>query len=200
MKISPNDVAAMSVCGDCGALVGQVRGRRHHPLTQRGSCPAHVGPENEGRWDGFDFNLAVELCQCCGRIALWSGNRFSVWFCEPCLRRVGHLNGRHGRCVISPGRHSVHAGYMLNGRQAADPVEVHAFVEAMNSVWAASEILREWGAEVVRLNLEEIGLSRAAVVPAGDYLSKVGKGVSAGERFERMYAYLQERAAEGRPA
>lgn len=90
----------MRVCRACGRLTGSGPGTG--PGVSRAQrCDCH--PRREKTWPDYDFNLAVELCRCCGQVALRSGSRWSVWFCAGCLQLTRHLNhalGRYGRAAI----------------------------------------------------------------------------------------------------
>lgn len=142
MEMAPASLSRMNVCGDCGALVGEVQGRRPWPSTQRGPCPRHAEPDDEPRWEG----------------------------------------------------------YLLKGAQAREPVEVHRFLEKMKAIFATSRLVREWGREVVRRNLDALGEPRTEAVPAPRYLEGIRESVEADDRFREMCAFLQRRANEDRPA
>jgi hypothetical protein len=168
MSINPESYAGMVVCGDCGDVVGPFEhadravrledecfdlGPRS-TYVQRGRCPTHTSEGNESRWPRFDYNRLVELCNCCGAVPLRSGSKWSVWFCDACKQQVQLLNGRHGRCVVPIGRHSVHAGWLLTGDQIENPLEVEAFVSSMSAISDGMCALHDWRRIVVRRNLE----------------------------------------------
>lgn len=195
--IYPDAVPEMEVCHACATVVGPFsdEGVRR---VQRGSCPSHARPAGEARWEGWDIELRVELCRCCGRVPLVSGSRYSVWFCAGCKTLVGQLNGRHGRCVVPIGRHSFHYGYMLNGEQVADPVEVHAFVEGVRSVSEAANLLALWRDEAVRRNLEAIDVAPGGVVPLSEYWPLVRDRIDPRDRFLEMYTFLKRAGRDAR--
>ncbi len=184
----------MEVCGPCGGPVGPFRDRRGtRPLrsyVQRGSCPLHAAPRRQRGWDGFDFDEGVALCRCCGAVALRSGHRFSVWFCDACKQEVGLLNGRHGRYVVPIGRHSVHAGCVLTSSDVMDLVRVQIFSDAFVGAAGAMTVLREWAGEAVRLTLAEIGIAPDGRVSLPEYLNRARAVVDKAERFRQMCLYL----------
>lgn len=190
--IYPDEVPEMEVCCDCGQAVGRfylfdARQMR----VQYGPCRAHTAPEAVAApWPGYDFNLHVDLCRCCGRVPLSSGSRWSVWFCGACKEQVGLLNGRHGRCIVPIGRHSVHAGHVLSGDQAGDPVAVEGFLSAMKALGPVHGLLHEWMREAVRRNFRDAGFRPERTVPLQEYWAAVRTSVDPDDRFREMCAYL----------
>lgn len=193
-------VAKMVVCGDCGDVVGPFE--RPNPtnprsaLVQRGSCARHAAPPGEPRWPGFDYNRRVELCNCCGTVPLRSGSRWSVWFCDACKQQVMLLNGRHGRCVVPIGRHSIQAGLSLTRDQIVKGLDVHIFIGRWNAVADVMSLLSDWQRIVVRRNLKVIRTAEGSAVPAPDYCAKMKVLVDPMDRFREMCAYLDRRARE----
>ena len=201
----------MLVCGPCGDVVGPTQ----HPnqagvtITQIGTCPVH-GVEPAPRWAGFDFNRFVELCRCCGTVAIQSGSRWSVWFCPSCKEQVGLLNGRLGRCAIPIGRHSAHAGWLLRAADVDQPLAVQVFTDSFGAASRAMPILAEWAKITVVLNLRAIGWQEDHVARIEDYCRAVRERVHPLVRFRQMCRYLDQRGrqetlkgdssvAEGRP-
>jgi hypothetical protein len=178
----------LQVCTACWSLDGPVHtagGARF----QRCRCRP---PEET--WRGFDFNLAAELCRCCGQELLPSGSRFRVWFCRECVNRVAALDGQLKRYAVPIGRHSVHAASLLRGDSSE--VDRLVFTETWRHVSAAMEMVRDWTAQVVesvvRLHWKEV----PARISVGAYLERAGSGGPSKERrFLEMLEYLQARAA-----
>jgi hypothetical protein len=158
MRIEPatcgtGDYAGLHVCGDCGSIGGRFGAYQHVCRCSRDESPT---------WPRYDFNTAVELCRCCGQVALSSGSRFSVWFCDGCKKEIGLLHGRLGRYVVPIGRHSFHGGFMLSPEEALDPLETEIFVGRWAAIGEAMDAVHDWAGIVVRRILEE----RWEVVPA----------------------------------
>ena len=182
----------VEVCGACGEAVGPFE-QDGATLVQGGACALHSVPDPEPKWPRHDFNRHVEICRCCGREPLPSGSKYSVWFCDYCKRAVGLLNGRHGRCVVPIGRHSVHAGFMLRMEEQTTDADILLFTEALNSVAAVHGPLKEWAREAVRQNLRACGWEEDAVVPLPDYWEAVVRqGIHPEERFGQMRAFLAD--------
>jgi tetratricopeptide (TPR) repeat protein len=182
---------ALRLCRTCFGL----RGECGRPTPQRCGCERVPG---EARWPGADFNTSVELCRCCGAEPLNSGSRWSVWFCTTCKERVGMLNGHFGRCVVPIGRHSFHAGYMLQAEDGDDIGELVAFLEGWRGITDAMDVLRRWALEAVRRNIEDAGLADGGGdIPLGDYLAALPRAqIVKDRRFLHMVLFLVE---EGRP-
>lgn len=183
----PAPFHGMRICPSCYSLFGECE----KPTPQRCRCDR---PHDDVTWPNHDFNLAVELCRCCGTELLQSGSRWSVWFCRECKEQVGLLNGRFGRCVVPIGRHSFHAGYMLNADDLERPGEIVAFAEGMTGLFGAMKILEEWAGVVVRRNVDELGLeSSADGICLVSYLRSLQSDPPSKEdRFREMTEYLAQ--------
>ena len=191
--IYPDEVPEMEVCHDCGQVVGRFFLAPRQFRVQYGRCPVHAAPEAvASEWPGYDFRLHVDLCRCCGRVPLQSGSRWSVWFCQACKEQVGLLNGRHGRCIVPIGRHSVHAGHLLSGEQAGDPVAVEGLLSTMKALGRVHELLHEWVREAVRRNFRDVGFAPDRPVPLEAYWLAVRTGVDPDQRFRELCAYLEQ--------
>lgn len=105
----PLDPGALVICGRCCALRGKIPD--DDGAGQRCKCTPLEVRQQEPTWHRYDYNTYAELCRCCGLVLLKSGNRYSVWFCEPCKEAVVALNRAAGRCLIPIGRHSIMNGY-----------------------------------------------------------------------------------------
>lgn len=190
--IYPDEVPEMEVCRDCGQVVGRFYLGPRQIRVQYGRCRLHTAPEAVAiEWPRYDFNLHVDLCRCCGRVPLRSGSRWSVWFCASCKEQIGLLNGRHGRCIVPIGRHSVHAGHVLSGDQARDPVAVEGFISTMKAVGRVQGLLHEWLRETVRRNFRDAGLPERRPVPLEEYWVAVRTSVEPDDRFRELCAYLE---------
>lgn len=190
-KLALANIENALVCGPCGDVVGPARHRHvaDFVMVQTGTCAVHAVP-SEPTWPWKDFNRFVELCRCCGTVALYSGSRWVVWFCPTCCEQVSLLNQRLGRYAIPIGRHSVHAGRLLSAKDAESPVEVHVFVESMNANFGAMEVLERWAQRVIRLNLRAIGEDDDAAIPITPYCRAAQKYVDPLDRFREMCAWL----------
>lgn len=202
MTVDPYVIGSMGVCDTCRDVVGPIDPRssaldRRMARLQEGTCPLHKLEPTQERWPGSDFNRHVDLCRCCGTVALRSGSRWAVWFCAACKEQVGLLNGRHGRCVVPIGRHSVQWGYMLTGEQADNPVNVHLFVEGLRSVFESMRVLSDWGAEAIGRNLEALGAGRGSVILLDEYCREAQERIDPMQRFRQMCEYLAERGRRG---
>jgi hypothetical protein len=179
-----SDFAHMAVCHRCGCLAGGRAGRGDHiSLLQTCRCEPHC----EERWPGFDFNIAVELCYCCGQVLLNSGSRWSVWFCRDCKTLVGRLNGRVKRYAIPIGRHSFHGGFKLDGDST--PLDIEAFTATWASVTQAMRAVDAWSGAVVRSIIAERWPPGDRDVGLLEYLRRCG---SATEEKERRFAAMLE--------
>lgn len=198
-----DEVPEMEVCHACAQVVGRFYRTHFGYRVQYGRCGEHTVPEGaDSRWPRYDYNLHVDLCRCCGRVPLRSGSKWSVWFCKACKEQVGLLNGRHGRCIVPIGRHSVHAGYMLSGDQARNPVAVETFVSSMKSIFAVHGPLADWMREAVHRNFRDVGLPVNRPVPLARYWAEVRGRVDPDDRFREMCGFLEQvgRQAAGRDA
>ena len=171
--------------------------------TVRGEIAGAWTPiEGARRWR-LDFDLPAELCRCCGQELLPSGTRWSVWFCEPCKKRVVRLNHRARRCAIPIGRHSLmNDVFDLPGR-AADRVEIDGLVVGLRELFAKMDRLDDWTHEIVRRNCAALGFGDRARVALGEYLVAVRKArISRADAFHEMLAWSGEekprRATPGR--
>ena len=99
------------ICDSCQRLFGS-EPQPGYGTPQRCLCNL---PTDETVWDGSDYNEHLHLCRCCRGVALPSGSRWSVWFCEPCVKRVRHFNDACGRVVIPIGRHSLMSSIGVRG-------------------------------------------------------------------------------------
>ena len=112
------DCRDVGVCNTCGELFGPCReinasGDRRQQLEQL--CACENGRKDQPKWERFDFNEVITLCRCCRGVVLRSGSRWSVWFCEPCKRRVRAVNDICESYVIPIGRHSIMASNYRTG-------------------------------------------------------------------------------------
>lgn len=185
------DHAHMRVCRICGRLAGggpdSVVGVSR---AQRCDCR----PRGEQTWPGYDFNLAVELCRCCGQVALRSGSRWSVWFCRGCLGLARELNHVLGRYAIPVGRHSLHGGIALAGETSK--LDVALFAARWSNASVASGAVDRWAGTVARRILGE-RWAGGDDVPLPEYL--VACDPSEAEkrrRFDEMLRFFGEEAGE----
>ena len=104
------------ICDTCQQLLGTEL-QHGYSTPQRCRCDL---PKDETVWDGFDYNEHLHLCRCCRGRALRSGSRWSVWFCEPCVKRVRRFNNACGRVVIPVGRHSLMSSIGVRGAELCE--------------------------------------------------------------------------------
>ena len=185
------DINQTMVCGPCGDVVGAANHFKEpgFVMVQAGPCPAHTVSTQE-IWPSHDYNRFVQLCQCCGTVPLGSGSRWSTWFCPACREQVDLLNQRLGRYAIPIGRHSMHAGRMLQGGDSDDAIAVQTFMEFTNASSDAMKVLAKWAQHVVVLNLRAIGEDDDSVVPIHKYFRSAQKYVDPSDRFREMCAWL----------
>ena len=162
------------VCGECGELRerpdGQLPAVRQLCACEERELRA-AGARGIPRWPGYDFNLQAELCRLCASEVLRSGHRFCVWFCRPCLVASRNANERLGRYLIPVGRHSVHAGVLVNPRQARHTVtrQVTDVMGYMTDLAGWMDALERWRAARVADLLTREGMASPA--PLIDYLA-----------------------------
>ena len=166
-----------SVCGPCApvSLQGQV-------VVQDCDCERQARPARSEeqrqaeRWGNRDFNIAVELCHCCGLVPLLSGSRWSVWLCNECAGRAQALNQRIGRPVVPIGRHSVMHGISLPVTAREDDEEaVEEFCAASNGLFASMRRLEEWAQERIAYNIYRLGFDLGAPVRLTEYLARIAE-------------------------
>lgn len=123
------------------------------------------------RWPGYDFNLKAELCRLCAAEVLWSGHRYCVWFCGPCKDAVREANERLGGYMIPIGRHSVHAGVLVNPRRPRreGARQAEELVRFLTGSGERMEALERWRAGRVAGILAWASLASPA--PLIDYLA-----------------------------
>jgi hypothetical protein len=181
----------MRVCQACGRLAGG------GPASAGGVSRAQrcdCLPHDEQAWPGYDFNLAVELCRCCGQVALRSGSRWSVWFCAGCNDLVQAFNKARNRYAIPIGRHSFHGGISLTGE--ASELDVTLFLARWGNLSVASGALDRWAGIVARRIIGE-RWPGGGDVPLVEYLAACD--TSEGEkrrRFEEMLRFFGEEARD----
>jgi hypothetical protein len=182
--------ARFLVCGECGELREQASAE---PPALRQLCACEEG-ELRGagarpipRWPGYDFNLKAELCRLCASEVLWSGHRYCVWYCRSCHVAVREANERLGGYVIPVGRHSVHAGVLVNPRRPRREVARQAkdLVGFLTGLAERMEALERWRVGRVAAVLAEAGLASPA--PLIDYLAVASEAASDPKRLvERL--------------
>jgi hypothetical protein len=192
------DLSVMFVCRSCTDIYGPWKQGPEGRL--QGCCRLHPG--DSARWPRFDFNKVMELCRCCGRdIARSSGHRFSVWFCEPCRRRVVAFDQRCGRTIIPLGRHSIMAGVSISGREIADgsPVEpkIDNFSTSARGLFASMDHLEAWRRRTVAGHLKILGAT--GDVPVATYIRELSRLADTGvesldkeKTFQGLREFFQE--------
>lgn len=181
-ELGPLD--GFAICPDCRTLRGpcapvSLPGRivmQGCDCERRAREPRSEEQRRAERWGNFDFNVAVELCRCCGRVPLRSGSRWSVWLCEECKPRVLALNGRFGRTIVPIGRHSMMHGIGIPGPVTENDAEaIEEFVGSANGLFRAIDRLEEWARERVAYNIYRLGLDVDAPVHLTEYLDCIAE-------------------------
>ncbi len=141
----------MELCRECLRLRGPLGER-----TQRCACEP-----KEPLWNGYDYNTAIELCQCCAAATIPSGSRWSVFFCDACKERVVAYNRAAGCCAIPIGRHS-----LMNGIFVTDEDVESSLVSFFERI----DRLTKWHRERVRAVVQSLPGDEA--VPLDVYLER----------------------------
>ena len=203
----------MMICADCFEIYGpwhckgEAAGGTDKNLFQlcgrdcpsRNQKPNMLSREVVGaKWPGFDFNMVVELCHCCGQEVLSSGSKWSVWFCEECKERVIQFNTRYRRTIIPIGRHSLMAGYSLGQEEARKPEAIRAFAENLSRLSSNIDRLAEWKSLVLAENFKIIGYLNDA--PLLDYLAQTRKLPGKSTFFVRLRDFFELELRGGQPS
>ena len=144
------DIRDLLICRICGSVHGAVEatyGALPRNLIQPCRCVTKVADRD--LWKGFDFPCLVEMCRCCGRAALPSGSRWSVWFCTACSPLITAINQASRYCVLPLTRHSLTSGVATNA--AGEPPE---FVVALGDWFQRVELREQFIGEAVLDNLK----------------------------------------------
>jgi hypothetical protein len=154
-----------TICPTCFEIHGRLclRGFRSGVYDQLCPCDPEPTHPHVGTWRGFDFSTLIELCYCCGRRPIRSGSRWSPFFCEDCKPRIRELNERVGFALVPIGRHSI-----MNGVFFTAETPPALIVGATRFLFARIDDLRTWRREVVRENLERLGLPHSEPALADD--------------------------------
>ena len=110
--------AALRVCLAHGGLY------EDHPDPETGYQQRCHDRKGQEKWDGYDINEWIRLCDCCLAVPMRSGSKWSPFFCNNC--RPGIVAAKRG---IPIGRHS-----MMNR------VDPFAFI----SMFDAFDRLEDW--------------------------------------------------------
>jgi hypothetical protein len=133
------------------------------------SCASDEEWRAQPRWGG-DFNTVVELCNCCGGVALSSGSRWSPLLCDRCFARVRALNELAGRCVVPIGRHSLMNGVSMPVRDYENDAVFTAFADQLNAFLEQSIEFGRRAREVVLTNLALLGYEPGRDMRLNEYL------------------------------
>lgn len=183
-------LSGIHICPECFRLVGPLpperrqNGRESRWQERFQSCGHRPDPSvTPGSprvvWPGYDYNEAVCLCRCCGLTPLWSGIRWSVWFCSPCMQLIGQLHALCKRYVIPIGRHSFMSGYGV--RDPGEPGlfgplttdrDVRRVFRALKKLFSSMDVLFSWYTTVMPWNLSDLGFKRGSEVSLVDYTRK----------------------------
>jgi hypothetical protein len=179
----------MHVCGECTHLCGPFEDPHSgRALVQRCGCRGGTPRDDETRWDGYDFNTAVELCHCCGGTLLCTGSRWSSFFCDACHADVRAWNGTTNG-GIPLGRHTL----MDRGNFAEEePIAEAPRARRLHALWARIRYLGEWRKRRVRDVLAS--MSGSANVTA--YLAAVRGRRSREGAFAALVAHFDDHCDE----
>lgn len=135
MRIEPEmRMPYLRVCLQHGGLYDD------HPFAKDAITQLCHGREAQARWEGWDVQEWIRLCDCCLADTVRQGSRFSPFFCQRCFPRLREAR-RHG---IPLGRHS-----LMNGI-GMPPLGIGPFVNAANGMFQRIDGLHRWKAERVR--------------------------------------------------
>lgn len=156
------------LCTTCYGLFQDHDGRK----VQR--CRCQPRPENEGRWEGYDFNCHIQLCQCCGWEWVQGIVRYSSLLGD-CGKYGRALNDSVQACVIPTGRHSIMNGVSADVRALEIPGGIEKFTSDFNklrqewdrqSTWQTREVKRN----VARLRRTGLVDPKAKSIWLSDYI------------------------------
>ena len=100
-----------------------------HPET--GEQQRCHGRLDQPKWEHFDFNKWVHLCEACQQETQWSGSRWSLYFCDTCLPLV------KGEPSIPIGGHTLMNGVVL-------PANYDAARRRIREMYSAIDALSAW--------------------------------------------------------
>jgi hypothetical protein len=200
------------ICRSCAGLNGKPGGleAQRDGRVQRCSCRRVPG---EPRWQGFDVNEHVHLCERCLQEALPGGSRFSVWFCQPCKDRVTRLNDDLRVWLIPIGRHSVMVrtydppGYLVLPGSIAGSLdeptsraEIRRFTEGTGRMVSSIDRLDEWSTAALLENLRELGFVSGTEVRLSEYLRAIRARADDDGRYskEAVFERLRVHMLDGR--
>lgn len=131
--------------------------QRNDPLVKFGTF---IDPTGENKKNQiFDFNEIVTICYCCGKEVIKSGSRWSVWFCDECKEKVIHFNTQFQETIIPIGRHSIMAGYKLEGPEILSQEKIKSFTFNIKNLSSRIDIMFDWKKKVMAENFELLGYS-----------------------------------------
>lgn len=171
------DCQDVGVCNTCGELFGPCRevgvsGERRRQLEQL--CACENGRKDQPKWERFDFNEAITLCRCCRGVVLRSGLRWSVWFCEPCKRKVQAVNDICESYVIPIGRHSIMASKYRTGAVTRTTARISKLRSTLLDIGHRTESLLTHARQTTLRIVETMG-DEFPCTPLSDYLDAVGR-------------------------
>ena len=167
------ELEGFQICLHCGWLfeVGE-----EEPI-QRCRCL----PRGE-KWEGYDFNMKIDLCQCCAWEVVYTGLRWT-WLCGwRCRSYARALNNLVGICIIPAGRHSIMNGVAYSGKVLEIPEGIRAAADGLNNIISGWKRLSEWSEKEVQRKLRSIGARRgkARSIWLIDYIIEVADRVPSG--------------------
>jgi hypothetical protein len=164
---------SLFVCRRCGSIHGEIvrsfRGVAAPWPNQHCRCSP---PEAAEQWPGYDFPEAVVLCRCCGRRALPSGTRWSVWFCRHCQPGIQAINRICGAHMIPATRFSLLEQIGLD--EDPDRIELPGCSCTATDWFARVDKLENHASRVVLKNLEQCGdIARSQPISLAAYLGRL---------------------------
>jgi hypothetical protein len=196
------------ICRNC--LRPYERSRADGAPPQR--CPCRR-IRDEPTWPRFDFNERLHLCDCCHRVALTSGSKYSMFFCEPCKKRVVSFNDRLRFWLIPIGRHSFMArryegspnflaipATVAVSADRGDPsaeADLEVLVGEIVSLFDRIGAVGSWSRQHLGWYLDELGLRDGSDPTIARLFAALTEAAKADERFgaDRAFTDLTEHMA-----
>lgn len=149
------DISDLMICRVCSGVHGPACvAQDGRTLCCEQACMCVTKTGRAETWPGYDFPIVVELCRCCGRVALRSGSRWSVWFCNACKPKIIAINQACDFAILPLGRHSVTAVVAARLEQ-----DVPEFARGFQDWFARIEVMEEFAVAAVFENLKSLAPS-----------------------------------------
>ena len=189
----------LTICKSCLKPYGQIVGSmeiNHDPQSKWYSLNCKCKNEKNEK-DGTvnpdktasELKTAIEFCQCCSMELINFGSKYSVFFCNDCLKLATLYNEFTGKNIIPLGKHSFMNGIMLispytRAEAKEFKIEIKAFFERIS-------LIMDWQKYALFENLYDLGFDLKTDVPISDYdrlIIKLKKDKQ--NKFNNMVEYL----------